>query len=126
MLPFPWIDLIEIIRKIVEKIRTGRLLAKSSGFNSEGQLVDQESYELEDTKIIRRGVRCFKATVLQIWTIVTVTAQPSGKVIMGPLPRLDKESIVSEQEIECPPDSETGETDINTSRALLSGVSRSV
>ena len=99
---FPWIDLIEIIKKIVDKIRTGRLLGKSSGFNTSGDVVDQESYETEATKIIKRGVLCFKFLVLQTWTISTVTAQPTGVVKVGPFPQLIKESIIREEQVECP------------------------
>jgi len=68
------IDFAEIIRKLVAAIiRTGRLVGKSSGFDKDGDLVDAENYEIEFTKIVRRGVLCYDARVLQLWTITTIT-----------------------------------------------------
>ena len=117
---FPWIDLFELIKRIIARIRTGRPLGKTSGFNTKGELVDRDLYEVETTKIIRRGVLCFKATILQTWAIVTITAQPGGKVILGPLPYLEKESIVREQQVDCPPDdAEISDVRLTTAQALF-------
>lgn len=101
---FPWLDLAELLKKIAEKIRAGRFIGKAASFNASGDIVDQETYEVEDTRIIKRGVLCFQIHVIQTWTIVTVTAQPAGKVKVGPFPELVKESVISEQQVTCPPE----------------------
>lgn len=115
------IDLAEIIRKLVAAIvRTGRLIGKSSGFDTSGDLVDEENYEIEFTKIVRRGVLCYEVHVIQTWKITTITKQPSGKVIKGPVPVLVKESVVSERQVECPPPDEPDDDSYDpTARAML-------
>jgi hypothetical protein len=116
-----FIDFAEIIRKLVAAlIRTGRLVGKSSGFDTGGDLVDAESYEIEFTRVVQRGVLCYEARVLQLWTITTITKQPGGKLVTGPVPMLDKESIVSERLVECPPADESKDNvDSATARAVL-------
>jgi hypothetical protein len=100
---------LDVNQLVVAAIRAGRLISKNTLLKAGGKVLDQETYELESTRIVRRGVLCFRIVVLQTLTISTITTKPSGKVRWGPTPELIKESVISEEQVACPEDDEINE-----------------
>jgi len=77
------------IGELVNYLLNRRLIGRRSVVNLKGQREDIDTYEFTETKVIKRGVLCFRQTVLSIYDETKNTRT------------LIKQTVTGEEQVDC-------------------------
>jgi len=92
-----------LVEWIINYLRRRRKIASQSYFDTNGDFVDVDTYEVPETRFQRRGNLCYKVYYLNTYQQTTVWQDATGNRKSGPEIKLLKEYVVREEQVECPP-----------------------
>ena len=78
------------LAELINYLLNRRLIGRRSVVNLDGVREDIDTYEVSETKIIKRGVLCFRQTLLS-----TYDETKGARTLI-------KQSVISEEQVDCP------------------------